>query len=183
MSDDKKSLKQIEDIDNIREIARLEKLAEETEKKLLELKKQIKKIKTKDKHRFRLFIRRLDVAGGLHWVKLLFWIGMADAIIFLSSDADTKAISSITYLMGIIFDMLLLRKQQSKTCADVSRFVEGILISVYIVFSMTLGIGIASTALGYTLIDSLSLLMDWGLPICGILSTLMELIDNVIEND
>lgn len=119
MNDDNKCLEQAGDINNIKEIARLEKLAGETEDKLLELKKQIRKLKTKDKHRFRSFLRRLDVVAGLHWMKLLFWIGMADAIIFLSSDANTKAISSITYIMGIIFDMLLLRKQQTKASADV----------------------------------------------------------------
>lgn len=42
MNDDKKFLKQAQDIDNIREIARLEKLAEETEENLIKLKKQIK---------------------------------------------------------------------------------------------------------------------------------------------
>lgn len=183
MNDDNKCLEQAGDINNIKEIARLEKLAGETEDKLLELKKQIRKLKTKDKHRFRSFLRRLDVVAGLHWMKLLFWIGMADAIIFLSSDANTKAISSITYIMGIIFDMLLLRKQQTKASADVIRFIEGGLISVYIGFSIALGIGIASAALGYTFIDHLSLLMDWGLPICGILSTSMELINSIVEND
>lgn len=183
MSEDKKCLEQVADIDNIREIASLEKLAEETEEKLLKLKKQIKKLKTNDKHKFRLFIRRLDVAGGLYWMKLLFWIGMADVIIFLSSDANTKAISSITYIMGIIFDMILLRKQQTKISADIIRFVEGILISGYIVFAIALGIGIASSALGYTIINRLSLWMDWGLPICGILSTSMELINSISEND
>lgn len=183
MNADKKCVEQAEDIDNIREIAQLEKLAGETEEQLLEIKKQIRKLKAKDKHKFRSFVRRLDVAGGLHWMKLLFWIGMADAIIFLSSDANTKAISSITYIMGIIFDMLLLRKQQTKASADIIRFVEGILISVYIIFAIALGIGIASSALGYTLIGHLSLCMDWGLPICGILSTSMELIDSIAEND
>lgn len=82
MNDDNKCLEQAGDINNIKEIARLEKLAGETEDKLLELKKQIRKLKTKDKHRFRSFLRRLDVVAGLHWMKLLFWIGMADAIIF-----------------------------------------------------------------------------------------------------
>lgn len=183
MSDDKKCLEQAEDIDNIREIARLEKLARETEEKFLEIKEQIRELKTKDKHKFRSFIRRLDVVGGLHWMKLLFWAGMAAAIIFLSSDANTKAISSITYLMGIIFDMLLLRKQQTKAFTDVIRFVEGVLISVYIVFAITLGIGIASSALGNAFIGHLSLLMNWGLPICGILSTSMELINNIVENE
>lgn len=183
MSDDKNCLEQAEYIDNIREIAKLEKLVGETEEKLSELKKQIRKLKDKDKHKFRLFIRRFDIAGGLHWVKLLFWIGMADAIIFLSSDASTKAISSITYIMGIIFDMLLLRKQQSKASADVIRFIEGVLISLYIVFAIVLGIGIASAALGYKFIDHLSLWMDWLLPVCGILSTSMELINSIVEND
>lgn len=183
MSDDKKCLEQTEDIDNIREIARLEELAGETEEKLLDLKKQIRELKNKDKHKCRSFIRRLDVAGGLHWMKLLFWIGMADAIIFLSSDANTKAISSFTYLMGIIFDMFLLRKQQTKPSADIIRFIEGILISVYIVCTIALGIGIASAALGYAFIGHFSLWMDWGLPICGILSTCMELINSIVEND
>lgn len=54
---------------------------------------------------------------------------------------------------------------------------------MYIGFSIALGIGIASAALGYTFIDHLSLLMDWGLPICGILSTSMELINSIVEND
>lgn len=183
MSDDKKCLEQVEDIDNIREIARLEKLAGETEEKFLEIKKQIRKLKAKDKHRFRSFIRRLDVVGGLHWMKLLFWIGMADAIVLLSSDASTKAISSITYIMGIIFDMLLLRKQQTKASEEIIRYIEGGLITVYTGFAILLGIGIASAALGYTFIDHLSLWMDWGLPVCGILSTSVELINNVAEND
>lgn len=118
-------------------------------------------------------------------MKLLFWIGMADAIIFLSSDASTKAISSITYIMGIIFDMLLLRKQQTKVSAGTMRLIEGVLISLYVLFAIALGIGIASAALGlgYTFINHLSLWMDWALPICGILSTSMELINNIVEND
>lgn len=183
MSDDKKCLEQVEDIDNIRKIARLEELVDETEEKLLGLKKQIRELKTKEKHKFGSFIRRLDVASGLHWMKLLFWIGMADAIIFLSSDANTKAISSFTYIMGIIFDMLILRKQQTKSSTDVIRFIEGILISAYIVCIIVLGIGIASSALGYAFIDHMSLWIDWVLPFCGILSTSMELINNIVEND
>lgn len=39
--------------------------------------------------------------------------------------------------------------------ADVIRFIEGILISVYIVCTIALGIGIASTALGYKFVDNL----------------------------
>lgn len=52
MNDDKKCLEQAEDIDNIREIAQLEKLAEETEEKFLEIKRQIRKLKNKDKHKY-----------------------------------------------------------------------------------------------------------------------------------
>lgn len=59
---------------------------------------------------------------------------MAEVIIILSSDADTKAIGSITYIMGIVFDMILLGKQQTKTSADIIHFVVGILILAYIVF-------------------------------------------------
>lgn len=183
MSDDKKSLEQAEAIDNTRKIAELEKQAGETEEKLLELKKQIRKLKAKDKHKFRSFIRRLDAVSGLYFMKMLFWIGMACVIIFLSSDVNAKAISSITYIMGIIFDMFILRRQQTNVSADTIRVVEGVSIIIYTLFAIALGIGIASAASGGTFINDLSPLMDWGLPFCGILSTGVELVNSVVEDD
>lgn len=170
-------------------IANLSYLLDTTEKDIMALKNQVNDLQNKGIGDFGVWqkmkniLRRLEVNSGLNWAKLLVWIGMADAIIFLSSDINTKIISAITYFMGIIFDMLLLRKQQPENGAVIIRFVEGFLILAFLGNSIVLGIGLAACSLGQMLPAGYELWIDWSMPVCGILSTSMELINSIIEND
>ena len=166
-----------------------EELINNTEKNILALKDNVEEMKIEKEMKYnfsqkiKYILRRLDVSSGLNFVKLLFWVGMADIIIFLSADIETKIISAFTYFLGIIFDVLLLRKQQMKDGTVVLRFVEGCLLLVFIVFSIILVIGLAACSLNKTLPGWYEMYIDWIMPICGILSTSMELINSLCEDD
>lgn len=174
---------------NDNSIIEIEQIIDSTEKNILALRENLNKIRIENEvqsnplQKVKNFLRLLDVSSGLNFAKLLFWIGMADIIIFLSSDICTKIISAITYFLGIIFDMLVLRKQQIKNGAIVLRFVEGCLCLFFISILIALIIGLAACSLDKELPGWFGKCINWVMPICGILSTSLELINSICEDD
>lgn len=174
---------------NHNNIIKIEELVNDTEKNIIALKNNVEELKLEKgvkshfSQKTENILRRLDVSSGLNLAKLLFWIGMADIIIFLSSDINTKIISAITYFFGIIFDMLLLRKQQMKDGTIVLRFVGGCLVLFFTGFSIMLIIGLAACSLKMPLPQWYDACINWVMPLCGILSTSLELINSLCEDD
>lgn len=128
-------------------------------------------------------LRRIELNSGLYFAKLLVWVGTAEVIIFLSSDLKTKLISSITYFVGIIFDMLILRKHQPDNGTTIIRAVEGFIALVVFGFTIASGIGLALCSFAKEPPKNYEPILNWVLPIFGILSTCVELINSIVEDD
>lgn len=132
---------------------------------------------------FKNLIKRLDVNSGTNIVKLVFWIGMAGAIIFLSTDINAEIIGAITYFMGIIFDMLLLRKQLPKDGTSLIRFWSGIFLLLFFSATIILGLGLAASAVGEEPGGEFKIFVDWAMPISGLCSTLIEILNSMGSDD
>ena len=79
--------------------------------------------------------------------------------------------------------MLLLRKQQMKDGTIVLRFVGGCLVLFFTGFSIMLIIGLAACSLKMPLPQWYDACINWVMPLCGILSTSLELINSLCEDD
>lgn len=129
------------------------------------------------------FLMRLDVSSGLNIAKVIFWLGMALTIILLSPDIVSEIISAITYFLGIIFDMLLLRKNLSKDGTSLIRPASGFLILVFMSVEIALVLCLAASALGMTLWPWAKTIIDFAMVISGLLSTIVEVINSVGKDD
>lgn len=129
------------------------------------------------------FLMRLDVSSGLNITKVIFWLGMALTIIFLSPDIVSEIISAITYFLGIIFDMLLLRKNLSKDGTSLIRLASGFLILLFMGVEIALVLCLAASALGKTLWPWVKTIIDFAMLILGFFSTIVEVINSVGKDD
>lgn len=129
------------------------------------------------------FLMRLDVSSGLNIAKVIFWLGMALTIILLSPDIVSEIISAITYFLGIIFDMLLLRKNLPKDGTSLIRPASGFLILVFMSVEIALVLCLAASALGLTLWSWVKTIIDVAMVISGLLSTIVEVINSVGKDD
>ena len=179
---DKKEIKLREE-----EFSRINQLLENAEKGILDLKDGVRQaesnLQVDNKKKFKNFLSRLDVSAGLNVAKVIFWIGMADAIIFLSADINAEIISACTYFLGIIFDMLLLRKHLPKDGTSLIHLGSGILILLFCVCEILLILGLAAGAMGISLWLGAKTIIDFAMPISGLCSTILEVIDSVGKDD
>lgn len=183
--DSKDILIKNKDIENIKVIL------QNTKQELTALDKEIEIIeqrKTKDNFRnfintVRKIIIRIDIKSGANLLKLILWIGMAGTIVYFSTDINAKIIGALTFFLGIIMDMILLRKQLPMVGVTVIRLLAGISIVVFFIIMIMLILGLMAGALDLPISSRLSVFINWALFICGFVSTFLELVNSIAIDD
>lgn len=126
---------------------------------------------------------RMEVHSGAYIFKIVLWLAMAWAIVEFSDDINAKLISATTYFVGILMDMVLLRKQLPETGVEFRRFFVAISILIFFVIVVILIAAIMQRVSGFTVRACMDGFITKALYICGFISTFLELIHNISADD
>lgn len=133
--------------------------------------------------RIKNIMKRIDVKSGINLLKIVLWIAMAWTIVNFSDDINAKIIGSLTYFMGLVIDMMLLRKQLPQDGYTILRLIVGGFSLVLWVIIVVLIINLMSISEGVEINSRLSSFIDIGLYSCGIFSTFLEFVNSIALDD
>lgn len=126
---------------------------------------------------------RLEVHSGAYIFKIILWIAMAWGIVRFSTDINAKLISSITYFVGIMMDMVLLRKQLPESGVELLRFFVAVSIAIFFAIVVILILAMMESANDLPVRSWLDEFIEKALYICGFISTFFELVHNISADD
>ena len=125
----------------------------------------------------------MEVHSGAYIFKIILWLAMAWGIVKFSADINAKLISAITYFVGILMDMVLLRRQMPETGVEFRRLFVGISIVIFFIIVVILITAIMESANGSIVQPWMDGFITKALYICGFISTFLELIHNISADD
>lgn len=126
---------------------------------------------------------RLEVHSGAYIFKIILWIAMAWGIVRFSTDINAKLISALTYFVGIMMDMVLLRKQLPERGVECLRFFVSVSIVIFFVIAVILILGTMESANDLPVQSWMDEFITISLYACGITSTLFELVHSISADD
>lgn len=134
-------------------------------------------------NKLKKFIYRIEIKSGAYVFKMILWIAMAWGIVRFSTDLNAKIIGSITYFVGIMMDMVLLRKHLPEVGVEIRRFFVGVLIVIFFVIVVILILRLMEYAVYQTLESWMDKYIVRALFVCGFMSTFLEFINNISTDD
>lgn len=128
-------------------------------------------------------LKRIDIKSGINVLKIVLWIAMAWTIVTFSNDINAKIIGALTFFMGLVIDMMLLRKQLPQDGYTIFRLVVGGFSLLFWVIIVILITGLMSISMGGNINNNLHSFINIALYACGIFSTLLEFINSIAMDD
>jgi len=128
-------------------------------------------------------LKRIDVKSGINVLKIVLWIAMAWTIVTFSNDINAKIIGALTFFMGLVIDMMLLRKQLPQDGYTIFRLVVGAFSLLFWVIIVILIASLMNISMGGNVTDDLDSYINIALYACGIFSTLLEFINSIAMDD
>lgn len=108
---------------------------------------------------------------------------MAFGIVRFSTDINAKIIGAITYFVGIMMDMVLLRKHLPEVGVEVRRNFVAASIVIFFVIVVILIFELMDYAVHQTIEPWMGEFIMHALLVCGFASTFLELINNISADD
>lgn len=128
-------------------------------------------------------LRRIDIKSGINLLKILLWVAMAWVIVKFSNDMNAKIVSSLTFFMGLVIDMLLLRKQLPQSGYTIFRLIVGVCSLAFGGIIVLLIANLISVSMGGEVYAYLESFIDRAVYVCGVFSTFLEFINSVAIDD
>lgn len=131
----------------------------------------------------RVILKRIDVKSGLNLLKIILWIVMAWTIAELSGDISAKVIGALPFFMGLVVDMMMLRKQLPQDGYTVLRMFAGGLVLFFGGIIVILIACLMTVSTGGTIDVCLEPFMNRALYVGGVLSTFLEFVNSIAIDD
>lgn len=146
---------------------------------------QKSKQKTADKvlKKIKHTLKRIDVKSGVNLLKIILWVAMAWTIVKFSNDINAKIVSTLTFFMGLVIDMMLLRKQLPQVGYTMLRLFAGVCSLVFWGIIVLLIANLISVSMGGGIYAYLGIFIDRAIYVCGVFSTFLEFINSVAIDD
>lgn len=128
-------------------------------------------------------LKRIDVKSGVNLLKIILWVAMAWTIVKFSNDINAKIVSTLTFFMGLVIDMMLLRKQLPQVGYTTLRLFAGVCSLVFWGIIVLLIANLISVSMDGGVYAYLGVFIDRAIYVCGAFSTFLEFINSVAIDD
>lgn len=108
---------------------------------------------------------------------------MAWTIVKFSNDINAKIVSTLTFFMGLVIDMMLLRKQLPQVGYTTLRLFAGVCSLAFWGIIVLLIANLISVSMGGGVYAYLGLFINKAIYVCGVFSTFLEFINSVAIDD
>ncbi len=108
---------------------------------------------------------------------------MAWTIVKFSNDINAKVVSTLTFFMGLVLDMMLLRKQLPQVGYTTLRLSAGGCSLVFWGIILLLIGNLISVSMGGEVYAYLGVFIDRAIYVCGVFSTFLEFVNSVAIDD